>query len=181
MLQLLSSMQMGGAVKPYISKCKTVCKSSYDNLSASDRKYIDEMLSKAPEVYSYFQKYGPVVLDQVQTLKADQVLGMIELATKFLKKKTTVVAVRGLIDTYGDIVKDERRMKAVGAYIKCVLSNMDKEYKMILLSGFDMIMAIVAVCGDAKVAAFANELAASVTKTIVKPVVREVKKTKPKK
>jgi hypothetical protein len=178
MLQLLSSLQMGGAVKPYISKCKTVCKSSYDNLSASDRKYIDEMLSKAPEVYSYFEKYGPVVLDQVKNLKPDQVLGMIELATKFLKKRSTVTTVRSLIDTYGDIVKDERRMKAVGAYVKCVLSHMDKEYKMILLSGFDLMMAVVAVCGDDKVASFAKELAVSVNKTIVKPVVREVKKTK---
>lgn len=170
------AIQLGGAVKPYVSKCRTVCKESYNALSATDRKYLDEMLSKAPELFTHFQQLAPAILSQVKELEAEQILGMVQMATKYLKKKTTVNTVRGLIDKYGDMVKDQRRMKAVGAYLKCVLSHMDDEHKLILIAGFDMLMAVVAVVSDKEVAQFAKDLAAIVNKAVIKPAVREVKK-----
>lgn len=181
-MNFVNALQLGGAVKPYVSKCKTVCKASYDSLSAADRKYLDEMLSKTPELYAQFQKFAPIVLKQLKDLDSEQVLSMVQLATKFLKKRSTVATVRSLIAKYGDIVKDKRRMKAIGAYLRCVLSHMEDEHKMILLSMFEMLMAVVAIVSDKEVAAFARELALSVHKAVIKPAVSEVKRVnKPRK
>lgn len=180
-MKQLKLLMMGGAIKPYLEKCTDICKESYADLSTADQKYIDELLVRAPEAFEFAKKYAPFILSHVKDIKGDQVLGLLQLATKYLKRKSTKAMVHKLIAQYGDIVKDKRRMKAIGAYIKCVVSNIDDEYKVILIASFDMLMALVSVVTDKEIADFAKELGDLVHKSIVKPTVRQVKAVKSKK
>ncbi len=163
-------------LKPYLNKCQDVCKDSFAMLSETDQKQLTLLMKAAPELYEYFEQYAPIVLAKVKTIKSDEVLALIQLVTEYLKKKETVALVREFIHKYGNVVKSPRKVKAVGAYLKCVVSHLEDTHKAILLSSVDMLMALVSLVGDKEVVAFAKEVGQVVNKNLVKPVVREVKK-----
>lgn len=163
-------------IKPYLNKCQDICKDSFSKLSETDKKQLTLLLKAAPELYTYFERYAPIVVAKVKTIKSDEVLALIQLVTQYLKKKETVTVVRSFIDKYGSVVKSPRKVKAIGAYLRCIVSHLEDTHKAILLSSVDMLMALVSLVGDKQIVAFAKEVGEIVNKNLVKPVVREVKK-----
>jgi hypothetical protein len=167
---------IGGAnIKPYINKCKDVCKQGLDNLTSADQKYIVELMNRVPELYNMYELFAPKIFAHLQDKSS--ILLLLQLTTKYLKKKSTVKKISKLITTYGDIVKDERRMKAIGAYIVCILSNLDEEVREILVQSFELVMATVALVSNKEIATFAKDLGILVHKALVKPTVKKIKKT----
>lgn len=161
--------------KPHISKCKVICAKTYDALSAREQTAIDDLLDQLPILYNVFEEYAPMVTAYVKNITPEKVMQLMQYATKVLKDKKTVKFIHHYIDEYGEIIKSPKHMKAIGAYLKCIVSHIDPKYKSLVLQGVDLVFALVALVNDNKVVSFVEEITDGVKKHIVKPVTKAVK------
>lgn len=162
-------------LKPHISNCKVMCAKTYDALSPREQKAINDLLDQLPILYNVFEQYAPIVTAYVNTITPEKVMQLMQYATKILKDRKTVKLIHHYIDEYGEIIKSPKHMKAIGAYLKCIVAQIDPKYKNLVLQGVDLVFALVALVNDHKVVSFVEEVSDGVKKHVVKPVTKAVK------
>lgn len=180
-LSSLKGMVNSLVISSQVEKCKEVCQDSLDELAPKDcqviKDLVQDILQAAPDLIASFKEQGQQMLQQARAMDATDATWLMDKTTAFLKQESTRRLVRTAIDRYGaEILKSEARMKAVGSYLRCVVSHIEPQYKQTLLSAVDMVLALVAlVASEPKVQSFATKLNAAVQKNVVAPVVQDVK------
>lgn len=173
-MDIVSAIQTASFSK-HLATCKDVCKSSYNKLSSSERKHVDELLVAVVKFYKMALPFVPQVVAYAKGLSVDNVVAFLKTATKIMQKPETARLVEHYIAMYGDSVKNPKRLKAYGAYLKCVLSHLDPKYKKVVTVAIDFAFAFVVLVVTKEVREYVKELARTVHKYVVKPLHREVK------
>lgn len=169
------SVVKNAAVTKHLNMCKEVCKSSYNKLSSSERKHVDELLKAVVVFYRMALPYAPQAVAFAKSVSADNVVAFLKTATKIMQKPETAKLVEHYIAMYGDSIKNPKRLKAYGVYLKCVLSQLNPKYKKIVAAAIDFAFAFICLVVTKEIREYVKEIASNVQKYVIKPLHREVK------
>ena len=175
---------VGGGMAQRMSKplsaCMMVGARSYLQLSSKDRKHVDEIVSLTLEYTDKLKPELPKIQRYITSLKVDDVTALIKLTTKLLKKKKTLSLLQEYLELYGDIVTDEQRMKATGAYLVCLVSNIEPEYKSAIVAAIDLVFTIIQLLSHSEIKgelrSKIGKLTTSVNKHVLKPLYKNLAK-----
>lgn len=159
----------------HIDTCKSACKRSYGKLSSSERKHVDELMTSVVALYKKALPLVPTLLAFAKGMNVNSVVALIRTATKVLQKDETVALFEHYIAMYGDVAKDPKRLKAYGAYLRCLLSHMSADHRRIVVAAIDLAFALVHLVVRKEVKGYVKDLAGSVHKYVVKPIHRDLK------
>ncbi len=177
---------VGGAVanrlaKP-LSACALVGARSYFQLSSKDRKHVDDIVALTLEYTDKLKPEIPKIQRYLTSLKTDDVTALIKLATKLLKKKQTLTLLQEYLELYGDIITDPKRIKAIGAYLLCLVSNIEPEYKNAIVATIDFIFTLIQLLTQTEIKTEVREklskLTSSVNKHVLRPIYKDLAKRK---
>ena len=159
-----------------ISRCKSICLASYKKLRSSERVYIDELLTAAPEIYKSILSYIPVFMSYKDNMTLENGIKLVKIATKVLKNKKTISFLRKYIALYAGVINNPKRIKAYSTYLRCVLAHVDPKYKAMIVEVFKLANAFLSVvlCDD--ILAFFKDVSRNVKKYLVVPLYSEIKK-----
>ena len=160
----------------HLNQCKDMCKSSYSKLSSKEKHHVDALMETVIQFYRMALPYVPKAVEYAQTLSVENVIAFLKVATKVMQKKETVQLIQHYIAMYGDSLKNPKRLKAYGAYLRCVLAHLDAKYKKIVTAAIDFAFAFICLIVTKEVRAYVHEVAASVNKYVVKPLHRDVRR-----
>lgn len=181
-LDQVTSLFKGGAavsrIAHPISLCMNAGVKSYLELSASDRKHIDELVSTTMSFIESIKPQYPKFVEYVSNLTINNTTELIKVATKVLRKKTTATLVQQYLNVYADILHNPRRMKAIGAYMVCLLSNVDAKYKEAIVAAIEFGFAFIQVVAHTDLHEKLGVLSASMRKNIIRPMYKELNRTK---
>lgn len=166
----------GLMISQHAERCKELCKQSYQELSPEDHEVIQSIMEKVPDVVSQFQKYGKYLKEQAKDIDVEDATDLMQAATSYLTKRETRETLHDMIAKYGPVLEKESNVRAIGAYVRCVISNVDERYKEAAVAALDLLSAVVGlVSNDPSVRNFAAHLRGNVQKNVVLPVATEAK------
>jgi ATP-dependent Clp protease ATP-binding subunit ClpA len=126
---IAQAMQKGGVSPKTLAKpietCIKVGMNSYFQLKPEQREQIDSLVQAALKYAESLKPQYPKIMEYVSNLNTANVTALIKIATKVLRKKSTAALVQQYLDVYVTVVNNPRRLKAIGAYMVCLLSNLD--------------------------------------------------------
>jgi hypothetical protein len=188
MLELLNAFQhlnldalslTGGAVvaAKYAETCKRVGFKSYAQLSATDRKHIDELVESVKTFAETMKPQLPTLLIYARRLTSSNISSFIRLATKILRKKSTVALIQNYLNIYGDLVRNPRRMKAIGAYLRCLMSNLDSKHKEVMVASIEFGFTLLHVVAQTDLKSKLLDVSKDVRKYILRPLYKDMSKS----
>lgn len=173
----ISSVLKGGAPAP-INACMGVGVKSYLQLSAKHRAHIDELVSSTMHFVESLKPQYPKFVEYVSNMNITNATSLLKIATKIMRKKTTVALLQHYLDVYADILHNPRRMKAIGAYMVCVLSNVDAKYKEAVVAAIEFAFTFIQVVSHTDLHSKLSDMSQSVQKNIMRPMYKELARKK---
>lgn len=143
-------------------RVRQLCKDSLDQLSPADHEIVSALMESVPEVVAEFKRYAQVTVAAAQDMDAARATQLMRQAKDFLAKPSTKQLVHSLIDKYGDVLRSPQQMSAIGAYLHCVINNLDDAYKDAAFAAVDMVLAALELLSsDRKIQTFARQAGAN--------------------
>lgn len=158
----------------YLMECKEQVKSTFqenmENLSDEDYEVIDALLQKFPALVKQFNEHASNVRKNVQNMDAEGATFVMRSATRFFQDETTIHMMDRVIDRYSPVLENETTWRAVGNYVKCVLSKVDVRYKDLAVATFEAFMALYSLIRkDDRFRRFASNVSQKVHANVVTP------------
>ena len=162
-------------LKKHLDTCKTTCKKSYNALSSSERKHVDQLMVAVVAFYAKMVPLLPQAASFVKTMNVDSVIALLKTINRILQKDETVALIEHYIAMYGETAKDPKRLKAYGAYLRCVLHHLAPQYKRVAIVAIDLAFTILHLVVRKEIKGYIKELGTAVHKNIVKPIHRDLR------
>jgi len=177
-MNVLKEMFTAAVFQEKIDECKETCKASIDDLSDDEYEVIQGILRNAPDLAKTAKKGAEKVLGYAQHMDVETATALMENATDILRSESTVNIVDDVLRKYGPILKSEKNLKAIGAYLKCVLKNLEPRYQAAVVAMVEMFISLYAlISNDNEVRTFLRSTGKSFGKYVVDPVQRQINAT----
>lgn len=173
----LSNILKGGAPAT-INACMGVGVKSYLQLPSKDRVHIDELITTTMKFIETLKPQYPKVVEYVSKLDVTNVTSLMKLGTKLLRKKTTITMLKQYVEVYSNILNHPRRIKAIGAYMVCMMSNIDSTYKEAVVAAFELVFAVVQVLAFTDMRKNLGSIGENIQKHIMRPMYKELARKK---
>lgn len=152
---LLGGLKGGAAMSKPIATCMTVGVSSYYMMSAKDRVHIDELIATTRDLV---ENLKPAFLKFQQRMShamtdVSKITELLKLGNRFLRRKRTVELIQEYLSVYADVLYSPKRIKAIGAYLVCVVSNMETKYKEAVIAAIDLMFTVIHIVSTTHVRA----------------------------
>lgn len=181
-LESITKVLSGGSVAASISKPISLCMNagvlSYLQLHPTHRKHIDDLLASVMRLIETMQHHYPKMAEMVVDLTPDNFTVFIKMATKVLRKKSTANIIQQYLEIYGDIFHHPQRIKAIGAYMVCVLSNLDEKYKAAVVAVIELAFTFIQIVSHTDLKTKVTEMSQSVHKYVMRPMYKELARKK---
>jgi hypothetical protein len=174
---LLKGGALPGLSHP-VAVCMKVGVKSYMQLDSKHRDHIDSLVANTLYFVQSLKPQYPKIVEYVSNLNVDNVTGLIKMAIKLLRKKNTAKIIQQYLDVYADLMHNPKRMKAIGAYMVCILSNLESKYKQAVISAIELLFTFVAVVSHTDLANKVALMSDSVKKHIIRPMYKELARKK---
>lgn len=176
----LTSVLQGGAFVANISQpiaaCMNVGVKSYMQLSNADRKQLEDLVTTTMQFISSLRQHYPKLKDYTTNMKVDKVTSLFKIGTKLLRKKATMEIVQKYTDVYMQALDNPRKMKAIGAYVSCLVSNIEPKFKNALIASIEFAFAAIQLLSHTDVDQKLVTISHSAHKYILRPLYRELRK-----
>lgn len=179
-IQEATTMLKGGAVVHNISKPISICYDatvkSYNMLDKKHKKQIDELVLSTLKFIDTMRPQFPKFKDQLMKLNAGNLTTLIKATTKLLRKRSTAALIQQYVDVYADVLDNPKRMKAIGAYLCCLVSNVEPKYKYAIIAAIEMIVTFITVVSHTDIAEKMAKLSVSLRKHVMRPLYKDLAK-----
>lgn len=176
----LASVLQGGAFVANISQpiaaCMSVGVKSYMQLSNADRKQLEDLVTTTMQFIASLRKHYPKLKEYTANINVDKVTSLFKVATKLLRKKATADIVQKYMEVYMQALDNPRKMKAIGAYVSCLVSNIDPKFKSALIASIEFAFAAIQLLSQTDTGKKLAAISQSAHKHILRPLYREIRK-----
>lgn len=177
-MQSLTATLSGGALAGPIKACMNAGVASYVKLAPEHRQHIDELVKATIEFVESAKKQYPKVKEYASNINLDNISSLLKLVTKMLRKKSTAGLVQHYLDVCADMMDNPKRMKAIGAYMVCLLSHLDEKHKEVVVLALELAYAFIQVIAQTDVKSKVVAMSGSVHKHVMRPMYKEIARKK---
>jgi hypothetical protein len=171
---------LGANLGPTIQQSQQACSTAFDKLSYREKQYLQEIIAYIPELRTIVLKGIDLINKNYKTLTVETVSAYLEGLLQFLRDPKFMAHLSVVCRYYSKYVLRKEHFKAVGAYIKCFLDNVDPKYKVLFGQLIDLVEALVVVCAkNKKMSRHLLKLHEQANKYIVAPINKTIQENRP--
>lgn len=128
-----------------MKKGQEMCGYALQEIPSEDRAVIYNLVEAMPGVVDYIKSKASVMISKYDLSKVEDVTKMLNKLTEIIKKSGHQIKSFIRIFEKKHIDKVDKVIQAATAYIKCLISHIPQEYKAMMTSGMELVMAMVSI------------------------------------